>query len=273
MALRCGVFLVQAQGITFQNDLIRYGLHKFSQKGDRVLVGLGVDKGAGRDATGMLGPHIEAISFLEAFEQVALIESFAASPYAATVKRISIGTSHDYAQGYNPPYDFAPAIVAFGTGTYPALEVLALGDMEKLFNGHSYYGKLGGVDDVLVACPALRELSLYGQAVLSKPITHKRLEKLTLWADEIGLSGGPIDPDTVTAFLTSDLPRLAEADFELDEGDRDFLYDLPEAFLSGRTLPRLKALNIDCLMPQSEAALEDWRARRGRGLIGKLFGR
>ena len=259
--------------MSFQNDLIRYGLHKFSQKGDRVLVGLGVDKAVGRDATGMLGAHIEAISFLEAPEQVPLIESFAASPYAATVKRISIGTSHDYAQGHNPPYDFAPAIAAFCTGSYPALEVLALGDMEKLFNGHSYYGKLGGVDDVATTCPGLRELSLYGQPVVSKPLAHKRLEKLTLWADEIGVSGGPIDPDTVTAFLTSDFPRLVEADFELDEGERDFLYDLPEPFLAGRTLPRLKALNIDCLMPASEAALEDWRARRGRGLIGRLFGR
>lgn len=146
--MRRGVFLVKDFGVSFQDDLIRYGLHKFSQKDDRVLVGLGVDESHGRRSTGMLGSHIEAISFLEAPEQVALIESFAASPYAATVKRISIGTSHDYAQRQNPPYDFARAIAAFCTGRYPALEVLALGDMEKLFNGHSYYGKLGGVGDV-----------------------------------------------------------------------------------------------------------------------------
>lgn len=104
-------------------------------------------------------------------------------------------------------------------------------------------------------------------------MAHKRLERLALWADEIGVSGGPIDPDTVTALLTSDLPRLVEADFELDEGDRDFLYDLPEPFLSGRCLPKLKTLNIDCLMPASEEARDAWRARRDKGLIGRLFGR
>ena len=258
--------------MSFQDDLIRSGLHTFSQCGDRVLVGLGVNAEYGRTPTGLLGDHIEAISFLAAPEQVDLITSFAASPYATTVKRLSIGTSHDYADRGVRPYDFAPAIAAFCAGHYPALEVLALGDMEKLFNGHSYYGRVGPVDDVFATCPNLRALELFGQAILGAPVSHKRLERLALWADEIGVSGGPIDPDTVTAFLTSDLPRLSEADFDLDEGERDFLYDLPADFIAGRTLPKLRNLNIDCLTPMAEKALEAWRARP-RGLLGRILRR
>ncbi len=134
--------------------------------------------------------------------------------------------------------------------------------MEKLFNGHAYYGRVGDITPVFAAAPNLERLEVCGCFALTRAVHHDRLEALTILLDEIGVSGGPLSQATVTNLLSSRSLRLRECELALDE---DFapLYDIPDAFFSGDGFPALEAFAMDRLNPDAEQRLSAFKSLRG----------
>jgi len=173
-----------------------------------------------------------------------------------------IGTTHDYIRpDRRLPYDMSGAVAALANAAMPALKRLSLGAMERLFNGHGYYGKVGDITPIFGTAPNLEELDVSGCFELVRPVRHERLEVLTANVDEIGVSGGPLTQETVTHILSSSFPLLRECQLALD-ADEVELYELPEIFFTGSGFPKLDAFYMDSLKPESEARLKVHKAAR-----------
>lgn len=205
---------------------------------------------------------LKAVCFVEGPEQADLVAAFAASPECRTVEFLMIGTSHDYRnQEGQGTLDFSQAIAALGGTSMPALTHLTLGDMERLFNGHVYYGRVGDITHVFDMAPNLSSLYVCGCAVLRRPVRHEKLEKLIMHVDDIGVSGGPLSQATVDNILTSRFPRLRTLELALDEEEVQ-PYDVPEAFFADNGFPALERFGMDWLKPDIEPRLRAWASER-----------
>ena len=244
----------------FDDTLRRYGLDRCSQAGEVLIIGVGPEEPLG-DPVEILPSAVSSILFLDAAQQVEMIAQFMSSPHAAVVQSLALGSSHKVAE-QGGSLDFRDAVAIFRGQELPALTRLSLGDMERLFNGHCYYGKLGDVAPVLAAAPRLTELDLYGHFELRAPVHHPSLQALTVIVDEIGVTGGPPSQSTLTNLLRSQLPALQRLELWLDDGDPELRYELPEEFLQASGMPALKTLGVDRMTADAVVALRLWAEQR-----------
>jgi hypothetical protein len=242
-----------------------YGLARCCTTGSTIWIGLRPDPEYRRAPLAAVPQAPRSLCFVEAPDQAELVGALAASAEAASLEHLMIGTSHDYIPGRPIRYDMSAAVAALCGARWPALKHLSLGDMELLFNGHAYYGKLGDVTDVLAAAPQLDELRLRGQFMLRGPVRHDRLREMSVCVDDIGVSGGPLSQDTVSNLLASDFPALRTVCLSLDDGEREADYVIPDAFFAGSRFPALTVFDMDCLAPEQHARLAAWKTGRGLG--------
>ena len=139
---------------------------------------------------------------------------------------------------------------------------LSLGDMEMLFNGHRLLGTIGEIGHVFAAAPALETLDLYGHFELTAPVRHERLRSLVYQNEDIGISGGPVSQETFSNLLSSSFPRLTTLRIDHDDDETDPRYTIPEAFLSGASVPALASVVMNHLKPATETRLAAWRHTR-----------
>lgn len=249
----------------FPAALRAYGMERCSTAGQSVCIGLAPDPDHGLLPLREVPDAPGWVCFLEAPRQAELIRAFAASPRARTVERLVLGTSHDYARKRSVGYDMGAAVAALAGARLPALKRLSLGDMEMLFNGHRLFGTLGDVTAIFDIAPRLEELGLHGHFALRRPVRHARLRSLLVEVEDVGVTGGPLDQETVSNLLLSDLPSLAECALDLSDDHPEFLYAIPDAFFSGSPFPALRHLRIDTLTSEANARVEAWKAKRGVG--------
>ncbi|SMX27851.1 hypothetical protein TRP8649_01961 [Pelagimonas phthalicica] len=242
----------------FAKALASYGFKNCSQRQGKLLIG--VPAMDGLDPIDNLPEGLKAVAFLAAPVQVDLIGSFMSDPLAQKVEILAVGTSHYYAQHRLGDYDMRAAIVRLDQ-PLPSLRKAVLGDMSQLFNGGQYYGKLGEIGPFLEQCPALEKLDLFGQFALRAPVRHPALKTLYAAADSIGVSGGPVDQQTVTNLLLSEFASLESLELELEEEDLEEDYSLPQGFAGAGLMPKLEKLYIDPLAKEAQEALDKWRTR------------
>jgi hypothetical protein len=254
--------VLAAEAPRFARAVEDYGLANCSTTGETIWLGLPPSQEHRRAPLPAMPQAPRSLCFVEAPDQAALIAALAASADAASLEHLMIGTSHDYVPNRPISYDMSAAVAALCGARWPALKHLSLGGMELLFNGHAYYGKLGDISDVFEAAPELEELRLHGQFMLCREVRHDRLRDLSVFVDDIGVSGGPLSQDTVSHLLSSDFPALRAVCLSLDDGDREDDYIIPDAFFDGSQLPVLATFDMDCLAPDEEARLAAWKAAR-----------
>lgn len=247
----------------FDRALSGYGLDRCSlSPSGQLWVGLPPHPEYRRAPAEGVPEDLKAVCFVEGPEQADLVAAFAASPEAAAVEFLMIGTSHDYkSREGSGPLDISASVAALRTAHLPALARLSLGDMERLFNGHVFYGRVGDFAHVFDMAPNLAELTLCGCAALERPVAHGRLETLHMRVDDIGVSGGPLSQTTVDNVLTSRFPRLHTLELALDEQEVQ-PYGVPDAFFTENGFPALERIGMDCLTPEVEPRLRDWAAGR-----------
>lgn len=255
--------ILAADASPFARAVEDYGLGNCSTTGETIWLGLPPNAEHRRAPLTAEPRAPRSLCFVEAPDQEPLIAALAASAEAGTVEHLMIGTSHDYIPNRPIRYDMSAAIAALSGARWPALKHLSLGGMELLFNGHAYYGKLGDVTAVFDAAPQLEELRLHGQFMLRGPARHDRLQDLSVFVDDIGVSGGPLTQDTVSNLLSSDFPVLRNICLSLEDGDRGDDYIIPDDFFDGAQFPALTAFDMDCLTPDEEARLAAWKSERG----------
>jgi hypothetical protein len=247
----------------FRRALEAYGLGRCSQANGRLWIGFPPDPAAGFASVGSMPDAPRSICFVEGPEQDTLVAALAGSPEASTIEHLMIGTTHDYARRGRPtPYDFSATTAALAAARMPALKRLSLGDMEKLFNGHGYYGVVGDLTPVFDVAPNLESLDVCGRFTLARPVRHVRLESLTVDVDEIGISGGPLSQETIDALLSSRFPRLRALYLALD-ADEVQPYAVPDRFFADDGFPALEVLGIDQLQPAAEERIVAWASARG----------
>lgn len=246
----------------FIRALKQYGFERCSVSQGQVWIGLPADPAHGRTALSRWPDQAGSVLFVEAPEQAALIGQFVRGPEAQGAEHLMIGTSHDYIGPARPlPYDMSGAVAALQGARLSALKRLSLGSMEQLFNGHAYFGTLGGIDHVFDVAPNMEKLDLSGCFALSRPISHQCLETLVVAVDEIGVTGGPLSQASVSNLLASRLPRLRELDLALNAENAP-AYAIPDSFFEGNAFPMLQSCAMDCLEPASEARLLAFKTDR-----------
>jgi hypothetical protein len=211
----------------FANTLKTYGLHRCAMAGQTLCVGLGPDPAYRLTPLQAVPATIASISFLDAPLQADLIRAFATSPRARRIEHLVIGTSHDYAKHRAAGYDMTQAVAALHGASLPMLKRLSLGDMEMLFNGHRLFGSLGEISPIFQTAPALTELHMHGHFTLSSPAHHRHLTKLEVEVDDIGVTGGPLDQQTVSNLLLSDFPALTACALDFGEDAPEGGYQIP----------------------------------------------
>jgi hypothetical protein len=248
----------------FARTLEAYGLDRcsLSASGSQLWVGLPAHPDYDRAPLDAVPEKLKSVCFVEGPEQAGLVAAFVASAESRAVEFLMIGNSHDYKGSGEPgAFDVAPAVAALCDARLAALTTLSLGDMERLFNGHVYYGRVGDITHVFDIAPNLAELYVCGCPALARPVGHERLEMLQVRLDDIGVSGGPISQATLDAILASRFPRLRTLDLALDEEGAQ-PYGVPEAFFTDNGFPALQNLGMDWLKPEVEPRLRAWAASR-----------
>ena len=246
----------------FARALAGYGLGRCGQSGAALLIGLGEGSFQAPSFVRRLSAvpdRPEDIHFLDAPNQVGLIAALMASPEAAALVDLHIGSSLDVVAAGR--FDYREAVAALNGACLPALSHLELGGMFLTFNGHPYFGQLGDVAHIFDTAPALTELDLYGTFGLSRPVSHATLCRFSAQIDEIGVTGGPPTQDPVTRLLTSTFPALVELDLDLDGGSPDLSFALPESFPDPVSMPALRRVAVTNLAPGDDARLAAWRDR------------
>lgn len=163
--------ILAAETSRFARAVEDYGLARCCITGSTIWIGLRPDPEYRRAPLAAVPQAPRSLRFVEAPDQAELACALAASAEAASLEQLMIGTSHDYISNRPVRYDMS---AAFRGTRWSALKHLSLGDMELLFNGHAYCGKLGDVTDVLDAAPQLDELRLRGEFTLRSPVRHDR---------------------------------------------------------------------------------------------------
>jgi hypothetical protein len=209
-------------------------LRRCSISGGDFWIGLAPDPDHGRVAVERAPAAPKSVLFLEGPEQDDLIADFVQGPWVEVVENLVIGTSHGYIRPEHPtPYDFTRAVAALNGASMPALKRLSLGDMELLFNGHGYYGRLGDIAHVFDMAPQLEEARICCNAELSRSVQHEHLRMLVMTADYVAGHCAPMSQATFTRLLTSRFRSLTECDLSL-EADEALFYQLPEAFFRAK---------------------------------------
>jgi len=234
-----------------------------SISGSELWIGLPPDSDRGRLVIERWPEAPKSVLFVEGPEQGELVAAFVASPFAEAVENLMIGTSHDYiGTDHPPPYDFSGAVAALKGATLPALKRLILGDMELLFNGHGYHGRLGDITHVFDIAPQLEELRICGNAEISRPVRHDLLRRLVVTVDDVAGHCEPWSESSFENLLASRFVRLAECDLSL-EADGVAPYRIPEIFFSGVGFAALEAVSVDCLADGDATRFSAWKAGRG----------
>lgn len=247
----------------FTEMLEAYGLWRCSIQGRALLVGLGPSDEYRRQPVPEGPLNSTSLCFLEGPEQTQLVDALVCGPEARTLEHLMVGSSHDYRVKDGTRLRIDGAVAAICTARLPALRTLSLGDMERLFNGHGIFGRLGDVAGIFDAAPRLEQLSLHGNFALSRPGRHATLRRFDVWVQEIGGTEGPLRQETVDNILLSRFPALESMELGLEEYDRVDDYTIPDGFFAANGFPSLTTLRVDCLGPAAEARLSAWKAGRG----------
>lgn len=247
---------------SFAPALRQYGFDRCSVSGTTLLIGLGPDDRYRRRPMSEASIALPTVSFLEAPEQAELIAAYCASSEALALRSLMVGTSHDYKVKDGTRHRCHDAVAALSKAQFPALKTLSLGDMEKLFNGSSVFGKLGDVAGIFEVAPQLDDLSLHGNFELNRPVRHATLRRLSVWVQEIGSTEGPLSQRTVDSLLLSSFPRVTDISLQLEEWDVTD-YTIPEPFFTRNGFPALKRFEIDTIVPDELARLSRWKIERG----------
>ena len=247
----------------FVRALERYGFGRCSLSSSGSLwIGVPPNPEYGRRPLEIVPQAPKSLLFVEGPEQANLVAAFAISREASTVERLMIGTTHDYITSERPtPYDFSSVVAALKSASLPALRRLSLGDMEQLFNGHVYYGRVGDITHVFDIAPNLEELAVCGCPIVTRPVQHDLLATFQVRADDIGVSGGALSQQTVSNILCSRFPRLRTLELSLDEEEVQ-PYEVPEAFYASNGFPLLERFGMDWLKTDAELRLSEWAAER-----------
>jgi hypothetical protein len=247
---------------SFEPVLRQYGFERCSVSGTTLLIGLGPDDRYRRRPITEASIALSTVGFLEAPEQAELIAAYCASSEALALRSLMVGTSHDYKAREDTRHRCHDAVAALSKAQFPALRTLSVGDMEKLFNGSSVFGKLGDVGGIFDAAPQLDDLSLHGNFELNQPVRHATLRRLNVWVQEIGGTEGPLSQSTVDSLLLSSFPRATDISLQLEEWDAGD-YAIPERFFTRNGFPALKTFDIDMIAPADMDRLSRWKVERG----------
>jgi hypothetical protein len=245
----------------FARALEAYGLPRCSMAGATLCVGLPPHPQYKRLAVERIPEAPTSIAFFEGPLQAGLVRALASSPEVTTLKHLAVATSHDF-KPTEIRYDMSEAVTALRGARLPALERLALGDMEMLFNGHRLFGTVGAIDHVFDIAPGLRELNLHGHFVLQRLPRHAALIELTVEVEDIGIVHAPLDQETVSHLLLADFPALETCHLDLFDDDAEFLYSVPDAFFAPTSFPALSQFSINTLNSQAADRVAEWQAAR-----------
>jgi len=159
--------------------------------------------------------------------------------------RLEIGGAKNNGIDYKN-YDFSKVSSVLEQFDFPELTVFTYGDDSLLANEHKFYGNLGNITNVLPKMSNLRELELFGNFVINKPITFPSLRQFVIimddWATHV--NGGKISAESIENLLSSHYPKLKELEFNLDFNDEAYEYRIPENFLNGVNAPQLSLLSF-----------------------------
>ncbi|WP_322324856.1 hypothetical protein [Cypionkella sp.] len=249
----------------FPDALRAFGLHRCAMSGESLCIGLAPNSEYSLLPLQNIPAAPVSVCFFDAPLQADLVHAFVSSPRAATVAHLVIGTSHDYAKHRARGYDMTQAVAALKGTRLPMLKRLSLGDMEMLYNGHRLFGTIGDISHVFQIAPALTELRVHGHFTLAGPNRHPHLATLEVEVDDIGVTGGPLDQQTVSNLMLSDFPSLTCCDLDLSEDPPEVRYSIPPEFFSPQRSPLLRSLAINSLTAEAAVQLEKWKALRGIG--------
>lgn len=190
-----------------------------------------------------LTPDCTGFEFVLGELGLPLIKAYATSMFPPQTERLVVGYC-----SYNPEFDqrdLRPLVEAISHCDLPALKQLHLGDYFLFVNGAGATGWLGDVTPLLQHAPALQELSLVGNFMLTASLNLPELTELSVELDDCqsSLNRGPISNETLVSLLSSTLPSLEALYLDLTI-DADTAYFFPQAFLQGHQLPELYHLEI-----------------------------
>ena len=240
----------------FDDALKDYGLDRCSTIGQSLIIGVGPNEPLGEQVD-IIPAAPQRVLFLDAAEQVDLLRTFLASPSCQHVQHLTLGSSHLIAE-QKGSLDFTDAVAALAGHSLASLRSLSLGDMERLFNGHCYYGNVGDIAPVFAAAPNLQSLEVFGRFSLSSPVQHKSITDFSAIVDEIGVTGGPPSQSSLDNLLSSGFPMMRRLELWLEDGSDDLDFSLPETFFSGEGMPQLETFGIDELSPDYLAKTRQW---------------
>lgn len=216
---------------------------KFPESVNECWFGVPSHRSRDWDVLQRIPEEATAFNFLLGNECTELFSAFARSPWARTVKSLSVGASCYY-KGARVNYEDVSKIVA--ATKFPALERLDLGVWELFSNSHGSYGKLGDITDLFENCPSLKVLNVMGNFELSRPIAHGKLMEIVFGQDDYvtSLNGGGISNETLRHLLCGIFPNLRALEVATDIHKPAIQYSLPEEFLRGVGLPMLRKLYV-----------------------------
>ena len=174
-----------------------------------------------------------------------LLRQIAKLDLANNIEYLTIGTTNFHK--YNTPLDYAEISKVLSNSSFPNLRFFEYGIDEVSYNGHSLYGNLGNITCALENMPKLEKLYLFGNFELSKSLKFNNLSTFEIlmnnWVTNI--NGGRISNNTIQNLLSSNFSELSLLSLNLDFNDEIFEYSLPEIFLTGRNIQKLKHLEIE----------------------------
>jgi len=156
---------------------------------------------------------------------------------------MAIGITHNNANDYA---DYSEISKLLSNSHFPKLRFFEYGVDELIANEHCIYGNLGNITDVLGNMPGLEKLYLYGNFELTKPLDLPQLADLEVLMDDyvLHINGGKISNETLQKILSSDLESIQILSLYMDFNDQNYDYSIPETFLSGQHMSKLKMFEL-----------------------------
>ena len=244
----------------FETALKEYGRGGCSISGESLIIGVGAQEPLG-GVVDIVPREPQKVFFLNGPEQVDLIRAFSKSTAAEKVQHLSLGSSHLVAE-QKGSLDFTEAVSALSGSAFPALKTMSLGDMERLFNGHCYYGRLGDLAPIFSCAPKLQSLEVYGHFSLSAPVQHDYLIDLSAIVDEIGVTGGPPSQASIDHLLESRFAKMKRIELWLDVGSDDLKFSVPNTFIAGSGMPKLETFAMDRVREDTLTKIRQWASQR-----------
>jgi len=205
--------------------------------------GVPKDKFFGWTPLKKLPKFVSGFNFYLGSDCLELLIAFSKSDYIDELEVLRIGNS---SFNYGRVDNYSELVKTLEKKNFPNLKVFELGIWELFCNAHCSYGKLGDITKLLKNMPNLEYLRLGGNFELSSPIEIDKLTELTVNLDDdvTGINGGYITNETLSNLLNSNFPELKKAWIDLECENNDYGYSLPDVFLSGEKIPKLKKLEI-----------------------------